>query len=75
MAGAKAPQRTNDPDLQDVVAALLRLSVEERSNLNNYEVSTCDDKLQELVDYVNNPVGKPERTIPDVVGQIFLLHL
>ncbi|KAF0024924.1 hypothetical protein F2P81_021805 [Scophthalmus maximus] len=41
--------------------------------LNNYGVSQCNAKLQELLDYTNNPAGKPERTIQDVVGEMFLV--
>eukprot|EP00064_Thunnus_orientalis_P012915 superscaffoldBa00002038_g12951 len=36
VAGAVAPQRPDDQDMQDVVTALLRFSREERENLNCY---------------------------------------
>lgn len=72
--GADAPQEPADPALQDAVAGLIHLSLEDRGNLNSYTASTCDEKLAELVAYINNPSGKPQRTITDVLGQITLLY-
>lgn len=72
--GAEAPPRADDPALQSVVTGLLRLSSAEQTSIDSYDISTCDDLLWELVDYANNPAGKPERSIPKVVGQIFLIN-
>ena len=72
VAGAEAPQR-EDPDLQDVVSNLVRLSVQEKDNLASCSLSSCNEMLRELSDYANNPAGKPERTIAEVIGQMFLL--
>lgn len=73
MGGAEAPQRQLDPILGDVVADLISLSLTEQEKLNSYGVSHCNNALQELLDYTNNPAGKPERTIQDVVGKMFLI--
>ncbi|AWP12645.1 Hypothetical protein SMAX5B_013632 [Scophthalmus maximus] len=48
-------------------------ALQSQDMLNNYGVSQCHAKLQELLDYTNNPAGKPERTIRDVVGEMFLV--
>ncbi|KAL7383521.1 hypothetical protein ABVT39_012327 [Epinephelus coioides] len=72
--GAKAPQESGDPALQDAIAGLICLSIDDRNNLNSYNIKTCEDKLRELISYVNDPTGKPQRTIPDVLGQILLLY-
>lgn len=69
MSGAEGPQVPCDPALQDAVAGLLCLSLEDRDNLNSYSIETCEEKLQELVSYVNDPAGKPQRTIPEVLGR------
>lgn len=66
VSGAEAPQVPCDPALQDAVAGL-RLSLEDRDNLNSYSIETCEEKLQELVSYVNDPAGKPQCTIPEVL--------
>ncbi|KAL7394959.1 hypothetical protein ABVT39_007745 [Epinephelus coioides] len=49
-------------------------SYDDRNNLNSYNIKTCEDKLRELISYVNDPTGKPQRTIPDILGQISLLY-
>ncbi len=74
VSGASAPKEPCDPILQDAVAGLIRLSLEDRDHLNSYTIETCEEKLQELVSYVNDPTGKPQRTIPEVLGQIALLY-
>ncbi|KAF0037919.1 hypothetical protein F2P81_010793 [Scophthalmus maximus] len=73
VGGAEALQSQIDPALKDVVADLIHISMTEQEMLNNYSVSQCNAKLQELPDYTNNPAGKPERTIQDVVGEMFLV--
>ncbi|KAL7407083.1 hypothetical protein ABVT39_002598 [Epinephelus coioides] len=72
--GAEAPQESGDPALQDAVAGLICLSIDDRNNLNSYNIKTCEDKLRELISYVNDPTGKPQRTILDVLSQISLLY-
>lgn len=74
MSRAEAPHESCDPALQDAVAGLLHLSFEERDSLNSYSIRTCDEKLQELLSYINDPTGKPQRTIPDILGQIAMLY-
>ena len=74
MDGAEDPKRPLEPILRDVVTGLLRLSTEEQDRLNSYSQCDCPAALQELANYTNNPVGKPERTIQDVVGELFLIY-
>ena len=74
VAGAEAPQGMEDPALQDVVASLVRFSMKERDNLASCSLRECDEMLKELKDYANNPARKPERTIPDLLGQMFLIQ-
>lgn len=59
VSGAEAPKWSDDSALQDPVAGLLHLPIEDRDYLNTYTLSTCDNKLQELLNYINDPVGKP----------------
>ena len=72
VAGAKAPHRPRETDLQKVVAALLP-STEDMENVNSCNISSFDNKLQELLDYVNNPARKTEHAVSSLVGQMFLL--
>lgn len=65
MGGTEAPQRPSYLDMQNVVIALLLLSLGGQDNLNSYDVSTCNDALQE-------PVEQPESTIQDLVGEMQL---
>ncbi|KAL7371612.1 hypothetical protein ABVT39_002033 [Epinephelus coioides] len=74
VGGAEAPKWSLKPVLRDVVVAFLRLSSEEKDRLDSYDNEDCHSALQELVDYANNPAGKPERTIQDVVGEMFLVY-
>lgn len=74
VGGAEAPKRSLEPVLRDVVVALLRLSSEEKDRPDSYDNEDCHSALQELADYTNNPAGKPERTIQDVVGEMFLVY-
>ncbi|KAL7372807.1 hypothetical protein ABVT39_022704 [Epinephelus coioides] len=74
VGGAEAPKWSLEPVLRDVVVAFLRLSSEEKDRLDSYDNEDCHSALQELVDYANNPAGKPERTIQDVVGEMFLVY-
>ena len=74
VAGAVAPLRPDDQNLQDYVTALLRFSIKDVENLNRYSISDCDYVLQEMVEYAYNPAGKPRRTLPVVFGEMFLLH-
>ncbi|KAF0039213.1 hypothetical protein F2P81_007448 [Scophthalmus maximus] len=73
VGGAEALQSQIDPALKDVVADLIHISTTEQEMHSNYSVSQCNAKLQELLDYTDNPAGKPERTIQDVVGEMFLV--
>lgn len=61
-----------DPDLQNAVAGLMRLSTDDLSDLNSYKVSLCNEKIHELVTYINNPTGE-KRTIEQVLGRLTLL--
>ena len=74
VGGAEAPQRPTDPTLRDTVAGLLRLSVEESGIFDGYDIDTCNDLLQGLVEHANHPTGKSTNTIRDMVGQIFLVY-
>ena len=74
MEGAEAPEKLLGPILRDVVTGLLHLSPGEQERLNSYSQNGCHVELQEIADYVNNPAGKPERIIQDVIGELFLLY-
>lgn len=70
---AKSSEEAYDPELQNAVAGLMRLSTDELDDLNTYSVSLCNEKIRELIAYINNPTGET-RTIPQVLGQLTLLH-
>ena len=74
VAGAEAPQRPDDQDLQDVVTDFLNYSIKEQENLNRFSVSDCDYVLQGLVEYANHPARKPRLILPDLLGKMFLFH-
>ena len=74
VAGAEAPPRMEDPELQDVVASLVHLSMTERDGLASYSLRDCDEMLRDLGNYANNPAGKPQRSLPDLLGQMFLIQ-
>lgn len=59
-SGAEAPKEPCDPALQDAVAGLLNLYIEDRDFLNSYSIETCGEKLRELIGYVNDPTRKPK---------------
>uniref|UniRef100_A0A3Q3FFC3 Uncharacterized protein n=1 Tax=Labrus bergylta TaxID=56723 RepID=A0A3Q3FFC3_9LABR len=53
---------------------MIHLPIEQLNSLNSYSLSTCEEKLKGLVEYANQPTGKPIRTISDVLGEILLLY-
>ncbi|KAF0039014.1 hypothetical protein F2P81_009498 [Scophthalmus maximus] len=75
VGGAEAPLRPSDTDLEDVVAALLLLSLRGQDNLHSFEVNTCGNTLQEPVGQANNPVGKPESSDPNLVSMKQLIKV
>ena len=76
VTGAGASYELDDTALQDVIVGLLCLSIKERGHLNSIDIeidiSTCDEKIQELISYSNNSAGKLQFTQPEVLGQLTL---
>lgn len=69
-----SPHESDHLGLQDAIAGLLHLTIEDRGHLNSYDISTCDEKLQELMSYLTDLEGRLQRTIREVLGQIALLY-
>ncbi|MEQ2292285.1 hypothetical protein AMECASPLE_021633 [Ameca splendens] len=62
-----------DVEMQKVVVAdLIRLSPDERDVLNQFDLATCDQRIQELVNFIKCPTR--EILIPDVLCQLTLLY-
>ncbi|KAK9533259.1 hypothetical protein VZT92_008388 [Zoarces viviparus] len=63
-----------DTALRDAVADVLKLTETEREYFTKYTAALCDQQLEELVAYVNNPAGKKQRMIQDVIGAMLLTY-
>ncbi|KAK9539434.1 hypothetical protein VZT92_004542 [Zoarces viviparus] len=63
-----------DTALRDAVADVLKLTETEREYFTKYTAALCDEQLEELVAYVNNPAGKKQRLIQDVIGAMLLTY-
>ncbi|MEQ2297886.1 hypothetical protein AMECASPLE_039317 [Ameca splendens] len=62
-----------DVEMQKVVVAdLIRLSPDEQDVLNQFDLAACDERIQELLDLIENPTR--EILISDVVGRLTLLY-
>ena len=72
--GASALPGPVEPLLKEAITGLLHLNEGERERLDSYSLEDCNAALQRLTDYINNPAGKPTRTIQDVVGETFMVH-
>lgn len=70
----EAPQESCDAALQDAVAGLLHLSLEERNYIKSYSIESCEEKLRELISHLSDPAGKLQHTILDVFGQMALVY-
>ena len=73
MSGQEPQLEMHDSALQRAVASLMKLPDEELDSLNMYSVQTCEERIADLVDHVEDPRGKPPRSVPEVLGQIALL--
>lgn len=69
--GAEA---SNEPALQNVVAGLICLSLEERDYSNSCSVETCNRIIDELISYIKEPDGKSLCAKADILGEITLLY-
>ena len=69
--GASASVESDD--LSEMVANLIHLSVDAVSEVSGYNLSTCNQKIEELTNYISHPTG-PQQTIPQVLGQLTLLY-
>ncbi|MEQ2235052.1 hypothetical protein ILYODFUR_037700 [Ilyodon furcidens] len=62
-----------DVEMQKVVVAdLIRLSPDERDALNQFDLATCDERIQELVNFIKYPTR--DALISDVLCQLTLLY-
>ncbi|MEQ2316849.1 hypothetical protein AMECASPLE_036688 [Ameca splendens] len=62
-----------DVEMQKVVVAdLIRLSPDERDALNQFDLAACDERIQELVNFIKYPTR--EALISDVLCQLTLLY-
>ncbi|MEQ2286147.1 hypothetical protein AMECASPLE_039241 [Ameca splendens] len=62
-----------DVEMQKVVVAdLIRLSPDEQDVLNQFDLATCDERIQELVNFIKYPTRKA--LISDVLCQFTLLY-
>ncbi|MED6276081.1 hypothetical protein CHARACLAT_033418 [Characodon lateralis] len=62
-----------DVEMQKVVVAdLIRLSPDERDALNQFDLATCDERIQELVNFIKYMTR--EALISDVLCQLTLLY-
>ncbi|MED6256638.1 hypothetical protein ATANTOWER_031482 [Ataeniobius toweri] len=62
-----------DVEMQKVVVAdLIRLSPDERDVLNQFDLATCDERIQELVNFIKCPTR--DALISDVRCQLTLFY-
>ena len=69
--GTRAP--SGPGDLSELVASLISMPSDVVSELGEYNISTCNSKIEELTMFLTNPTGPP-RTIPQILGQLTLLY-
>ncbi|XP_015224521.1 PREDICTED: uncharacterized protein LOC107080833 [Cyprinodon variegatus] len=55
-----------------IVAKLIHLSPEKQDNLNNFNLSLCEEKIQELINLIQSPNG--DFLITDVLCELTLLY-
>ena len=69
-AGAATPQGIA---LQAAMASIGRLALSDRHLIECCDLNTCDRRLQELLDYADDPTGKPELTVTELLAKIVFI--